>query len=104
METWKINTNRWIAIGTLSAMTLGSAATMPAPAQAADADTWKKVAIGAGIVTGYGLLKGKKKVTTIGALATAGSYYMYRRAKKKENRYQQSRFRRVRPLRGRYRL
>ena len=72
-------------MGTLSAMTLGSTVAMTTPAQA-DSDTWKKVAIGAGVVTGYGLLKGKDKVAIIGGVATAGSYYMYRRAKKKEDR------------------
>ncbi len=64
-------------------MTLGSTATLTAPAYAGS-DTWKKVAIGAGIVTGYGLIKGKGKIATIGGVATAGSYYMYRRSKKKE--------------------
>ena len=82
MKTLKINTNRWIAAGTLSAMTLGGAIASQ-PAQA-NSDTWKKVAIGAAAVTGYGLVKGKGKVATIGAIATAGSYYMYDRDKKQE--------------------
>jgi hypothetical protein len=96
MKTSKVNINRWIAVGTLGAMTLGGAVAMPTPAQAADSDTWKKVAIGAGIVTGYGLLKGQSKVTTVGALATAGSYYMYRHKKNQEQDQRQSRFRRFR--------
>ncbi len=87
MQTLKTNTRRWIALGTLSAMTLGTVA-VTTPAQA-NSDTWKKVAIGAGIVTGYGLLKGNGKVATIGGLATAGSYYMYRKDKKQEDRQDQ---------------
>jgi hypothetical protein len=86
MKTLKLNSRRAIAVGTLSAMALGTVVTAT-PAQA-DSDTWKKVAIGAGIVTGYGLLKGKGKVATIGGLATAGSYYMYRKDKKKEQQEQ----------------
>jgi hypothetical protein len=58
---------------------------MLTPAQAKP-DTWKKVAIGSGVVTGYGLLKGNKKVAIIGGLATAGSYYKYSKDKKKQDR------------------
>ncbi len=84
MKTLKININRWIAAGTLSVLTLGGAlASQPAHA---GSSTWKKVAIGAAAVTGYGLLKGKGKVATIGAIATAGSYYMYDRSKDKEKK------------------
>jgi hypothetical protein len=90
MKTLKKDAKRWIAAGTLTAITLGSVATITAPAQAAGSDTWKKVAIGAGVVTGYGLIKGKGKVTTIGAAATAGSYYMYRKKKKDEERRRQA--------------
>jgi hypothetical protein len=86
MKTLKKDAQRWIAAGTLTTMLLGSAAVMTAPAHAVGSDTWKKVAIGAGAVTGYGLIKGKGKVATVGAVATAGSYYMYRRSKKKEQR------------------
>lgn len=86
MKTLQKDAKRWIAAGTLSAMMLGSAAAMTAPAEAAGSSTWKKVAIGGAAVTGYGLIKGKGKVATIGAVTTAGSYYMYRRSKKKEAR------------------
>ena len=79
----KINTSRTIAIGTLSVMTLGGTAMLSAPVQAGPS-TWKKVAIGSAAVTGYGLLKHKGKIATIGAVATAGSYYMYKRSKKKQ--------------------
>lgn len=82
----KITKQSHIALGTLgvlTATTLGGALTTPAHA---GADTWKKVAIGAGVVTGYGLVKGKGKVATIGAIATAGSYLKYRSDKKKEDR------------------
>lgn len=89
MKTLKKDAKRWIAAGTLTAVTLGSIATISAPAKA-DSDTWKKVAIGAGVVTGYGLVKGKGKVATVGGVATAGSYYMYRRSKKKEEARRQA--------------
>jgi hypothetical protein len=78
---------RSVAFGTLavfSATILGGAITAQ-PVQA-DSKTWKKVAVGAGAVTAYGLLKGKGKVATIGGLATAGSYLKYRSDKKKEDR------------------
>ena len=79
---------RTVALGTLavlSATIFGGA--LATPTQAAS-KTWKKVAIGAGAVTAYGLIKGNRKVATIGGLATAGSYLKYRSDKKKEaNRY-----------------
>lgn len=84
MKTLKKDAKRWIAAGTLSALALGTIAAASTPAQAKSSN-WKKAAIGAGVVTGYGLIKGKGKVATIGGAATAGSYYMYRRSKKKEN-------------------
>ncbi|HEX8550948.1 MAG TPA: hypothetical protein VF681_05270 [Abditibacteriaceae bacterium] len=86
MKNHKINSSRIVALGTLSVMTLGTTAYVSRPAQAAGSSTWKKIAIGSAAVTGYGLLKRKKKVTTYGAVATVGSYYMYKRAKKKEAR------------------
>jgi len=79
----KLNANRWIALGTLSAMTLGAAPMLTTPAQAGPSG-WKKATIGAGAVTAYGLIKGKGKVATVGGVATAGSYLMYRKSKKKE--------------------
>ena len=78
---------RSIALGTLgilSATLLGSSLVTPAQASSS---TWKKIALGAGVVTGYGLLKGNKKLAIIGGLATAGSYYKYKQDKKKESRY-----------------
>jgi hypothetical protein len=89
MKTLTRNSNRWIAAGTLGVLTLGSGLAMTTPAQA-DSSTWKKVAIGAGAVTGYGLLKGKGKVATIGGVATAGSYLMYRKSKQKEEAKRQA--------------
>jgi hypothetical protein len=83
MKTLKHNSTRWIAAGTLGALTVGSVAGMSTPAHAASSKTWKKIAIGSAVVTGYGLIKKKRKVTIAGAAATAGSYYMYRRAKKR---------------------
>lgn len=82
-----LNSHRKIALGTLGVLsaTLFGGALTATPAQA-DSKTWKKVAIGAGAVTAYGLVKGKGKVATIGGLATAGSYLKYRSDKKKENK------------------
>ena len=80
-----ISKSRAIAIGTLSALALGSSALFSTPAQAKSSN-WKKAAIGGAAVTGYGLIKGKGRVSTVGAVATAGSYYMYRKSKKKEQR------------------
>ena len=51
----------------------------------AGSSTWKKAAIAGAAVTGYGLVKGKGRVATVGGVATAGSYYMYKKSKKKEN-------------------
>ena len=87
--------NRLVALGILGVMTLstlGGTVAVTTPAQA-DSKTWKKVAIGAGVVTGYGLIRGKGKVATIGGAATAGSYYMYRRQKKKEEARRQAWYR-----------
>jgi hypothetical protein len=80
-----LNSQRKIALGTLAVLsaTLVGGAFTATPAQA-DSKTWKKVAIGAGAVTAYGLIKGKGRVATIGGLATAGSYLKYRSDKKKE--------------------
>lgn len=84
-----LTTQRKIALGTLgvfSATIVGGAFTA-APAQA-DAKTWKNIAIGAGAVTAYGLLKGNDKVATIGGIAAVGSYLKYNSDKKKENKNQ----------------
>jgi hypothetical protein len=81
----KITKQRSIALGTLgvlSATTLGGAAFTPAHA---GADTWKKIAIGAGIATGYGLVKKNRKVAIIGGVATVASALKYRSDKKKED-------------------
>ena len=83
----KINKTRSLALATLSVMTataFGGAALTPAAH--ADSKTWKKVAIGAAAVTGYGLIKHNGKAQTLGAIATAGSYLKYRSDKKKENK------------------
>ena len=83
MKPLKINASRSIAVGTLSVMALASVATLSTPAHAVSSNTWKKAAIAGAVVTGYGLIKKKKKVAIIGAAATIGSYYMYKRSKKK---------------------
>ena len=77
----KLKSNRFVALGTLGVMTLGMSLSNPAQAKSS---TWKKVAIGGAAVTGYGLIKGKGRVATVGAVTTAGSYLMYRKSKKKE--------------------
>ena len=79
------NTKQWIAVGALGAMSMGGLLATSTPA-AAKSSTWKKAAIAAGVVTGYGLVKGKGRTSTVGAAATAGSYYMYKKSKKKENK------------------
>ena len=87
--------NCLIALSTLGAMTattLGGTMALTTPAQA-KSKNWKKAAIGAAAVTGYGLLKGKGKVATVGGVATAGSYYMYRRSKKQEEERRQAWYR-----------
>jgi hypothetical protein len=76
---------RKVALGTLGfvvAALLGTPAITPVQAKS---KTWKKVAIGAGAVTAYGLVKHNGKIATIGGLATAGSYLKYRHDKKKED-------------------
>jgi hypothetical protein len=81
----KRNGKRFTAFAALGVMSMGTTLlpSMTSTARA-DADTTKKVAIGAGIVTGYGLIKGKGRVATVGGVATAGSYLLYRNQKKKE--------------------
>jgi hypothetical protein len=82
MQTFKNNSQRWVAMSTLGVMAAGSMMTLTPPAHAVSSKTWKKIAIGSAVVTGYGLIKRKRKVALIGAAATAGSYYMYRRARR----------------------
>lgn len=82
----KLVRTRAVAAVTLATMTLGSLATVTMPAGAASSKTWKKAAIGAAAVAVYGHVKHKKKTRNIGAAAAVGSYYMYRRARKKEKR------------------
>lgn len=85
------NKQRTIALGTLAvvgATTFGGVAVQPAQASSS---TWKKIAIGAGAVTAYGLLKGKKDVATIGGVAAVGSYLKYRDEKKDEEREREAR-------------
>lgn len=71
-------------LGILSTTLLGGSMIHTAEAKSS---TWKKVAIGAAAVTGYGLIKGNKTATVAGAAVTAGSYYKYKKNKKNENRY-----------------
>lgn len=86
---------RSIALGTLGVLSATLlAGPMVAPAYAGSS-TWKKVAIGGAAVGAYGLLKGNKKLAVIGGLVGAGSYYKYKKDRKKESRsYRTSRYRR----------
>jgi hypothetical protein len=82
----KLNKKTTVALstlGVLTASTFGGALVSPAQASS---DTWKKIAIGSGVVTGYGLLKHKGKIATIGGIATVGSLLKYRSDKKKEDK------------------
>lgn len=88
-----LNRQRTIALGTLGvlgATVLGGSSFHAAEAKSS---TWKKIAIGAAAVTGYGLIKGNKKVAIIGGVATAGSYYKYKSDKKKEEKERDNRYR-----------
>lgn len=82
-----LNTQRFTALGTLGVLcaSLLGGALLASPVQA-KSSTWKKVAIGGAAVGGYGLLKGKGRVATVGGLVAAGSYLKYRSDKKKEAR------------------
>lgn len=88
----QITKHRGIALGTLVAFagtTLGGVGTPPAHA---GSKLWRDLAIGAGVVTGYGLLKHKKNTAIIGGVATGLSYLKYRKEKKKEKQYQAYRY------------
>lgn len=86
MISLKKNSTRTIAGVTLGVITLSSIPVLTTPAEAAGSRTWKKAAIAGAAVTAYGHLRRKKGVRNLGAAATAGSYLMYRRARKKEKR------------------
>ena len=88
-----LNKHRTVALGTLAALTVGTLGGAALSPVQADSSTWKKIAIGGAAVTGYGLLKGKGKVATIGGLVTAGSYLKYRSDKKKEQKREAQRIR-----------
>jgi len=90
----KRNINRWIAIGTLSIMSAGGMGLMTGTAHAKKSTIWKYGTIAGAAATAYGLVKGKGKVATVGAVATAGSYYMYKHSKKKEEQRRQDWYRR----------
>jgi hypothetical protein len=79
-----ITRQRKVAFGLLAVLGTAGLTGLSAQPASANSKTWKKVAIGAGAVTAYGLITGKGKVATIGGLVTAGSYLKYRHDKKKE--------------------
>jgi hypothetical protein len=78
-------------LGVMSATALGGLSLTPA--QAISTKGKRNIAIGAAAVTGYGLLKGKKKVAIIGGVATAGSYLWYKKSKNKEEQRRQAWYR-----------
>ncbi len=82
----KINTQRALSLGILSVMSATVLGGSLVSSAQADSSTWKKIAIGGAAATGYGLVKGKGRVATIGGLVAAGSYLKYRGDKKKEDR------------------
>jgi hypothetical protein len=83
--------SRIVALGTLGAMTMtafgGVAMT---PAHAVSTKTKRNIAIGAGAVTAYGLLKGKKKTALSRWRRYSGLYLWYRSSKKKEEARRQA--------------
>lgn len=89
----KRHTNRLIAVGTLSVMSIGGMGLMSGTAQAKKSTIYKYGTIAGAAVTAYGLVKGKGKVATVGALATAGSYYMYKHSKRNEEERRQDWYR-----------
>jgi hypothetical protein len=78
-----IKSNRWIALGTLGAM---SATMVAGPlveqAQAASTKTRRNIAIGAAAVGAYGLLKGNRTLAILGGATAAYAYKRYRDARK----------------------
>lgn len=97
--------NRLTAIITLGAVLATTLFIGAAPVQA-KSSTWKKVAIGAAVVAGYGALKGKKTLAIGGAAVAAGAYLKAKSDKKKEwrsSRYRTSRYSNSRYRTSRYR-
>lgn len=84
MKTKKMN--RWLTLGALGITMISSVTLMGTPAEAKKSKNWKKATIAGAAVTGYGLVKGKGRVATVGAAATAGSYHMQRKARKDEQK------------------
>lgn len=85
--------NRWIAAGTLGVMGITGMGFTSGTAQAKKSTIYKYGTIAGAAVTGYGLVKGKGRVATVGALATAGSYYMYKHTKRNEEERRQDWYR-----------
>ena len=80
----KKQTNRWIALGTLSVMTASTFGGLGLTAAQAGSKGRRNTTIGLGAVTAYGLLKKKKTVAIAGGIGTAVAYSRYRKAKKAE--------------------
>lgn len=80
------NISQRFALGVLGVAMAGGIVFTSAPAEAKKSKNWKKAAVAGAAVTGYGIAKGKGRTTTVGAASTVGSYYMYRKTKKDEEK------------------
>lgn len=89
----KKNMNRWIAVSTLGVMGIAGMGLTSGTAQAKKSTIWKYATILGAAATGYGLVEGDGTVATVGAAATAGSYYMYKHSKKNEEERRQDWYR-----------
>lgn len=97
-----ITTHRALALGTLATMlatTLAGAGFTAAEAQKSS-NAWRNIAIGAGAVTAYGVVKKNKTATIAGGAGTAYSLYRYKRARDKEKKVKEAR--RIRWYKARY--
>jgi hypothetical protein len=83
MDMKKVNGNRWIALGTLAAM---SATMVGGPlieqADAASAKRRRNIAIGAAALGAYGLLRGNRTLAILGGATAAYAYKRYHDARK----------------------
>lgn len=82
----QITHQRGVAVGTLVAVASTTLGGLGTPFAHAGSNTWRNIAIGAGVLTGYGLLKHKRSLAVIGGVATGLSYLKYRKERKHEKR------------------
>jgi uncharacterized membrane protein YebE (DUF533 family) len=84
----KQHMNRWITVGALGIMSVGSMGVTGGTAHAKKSTIAKYGAIAGAALAGYGLVKGNGRAATVGAVAGVGSYYLYKHYKKEEDRRQ----------------